>query len=89
MNTNEKIKKLGFWVKLIFIMVHVMSGIAISTFMWGETDENGELVGLAGNVAVGALTVLVILILSMMLIFFMGLHLRSIQHISHLQERGE
>ena len=81
MNTNEKIKKLDFWVKLIFIMAHVMGAIAISTFVWGETDEGGELVGLAGNVAVGALVIIGLLILSMMLIFFTGLHLRTIQHI--------
>jgi len=87
MNTNEKIKKLDFWEKLIFIMVHVMGAIAISTFVWGETDENGELMGLAGNVAVGALTVLVLLILSMMLIFFTCLYLRSIQYISSTGKR--
>lgn len=79
MNADEKIKKMDLWIKLFFIMMHVMVVIALSTFVWGETDENGELVGLAGNVAVVSLVIMGLMILGMMLIIFTGLYLRATQ----------
>lgn len=81
MNADEKIKKMDLWIKLFFIMMHVMVVIALSTFVWGETDENGELVGLAGNVAVVSLVIMGLMILGMMLIIFTGLYLRATQYI--------
>ena len=80
MNGDEKIKKMDRWIKPIFIMVNVMAVIAISAFVWGETNEDGRLVGFAGDVAVVSIVILGLLILGFMLIFFMGLYIRIIQH---------
>lgn len=80
MNGDEKIKKMDLWVKLIFIMAHVMVVIAISTFVWGETNEDGQLLGLAGDVAVASVLILGLLMLGFMSIFFMGLYIRVTQY---------
>lgn len=81
MNVDEKIKRMDLWIKLFFIMAHVMVVIALSTFVWGETDEDGGLVGLGGDVAVASIVVMGLMILGMMLIIFTGLYLRATQYI--------
>lgn len=81
MNPDKKINKLDFWINLIFVMAFAMAMIALSSFVWGETDENGELVGLAANVSVVSVLMMGLLMLGMMLIVFMGLSIRSAQYI--------
>lgn len=80
MGTNEKIKKMDLQIKLIFIVAHVMGVIAISTFVWGETNEDGQLVGLGSDVAVASVVIMGLIILGMMLIIFTGLYIRIAQY---------
>lgn len=79
MNLDKKIKKMDFWMKVFMIVGHVMIVIALSTFVWGETDEDGGLVGLGADVAVGSIVVMGLMILGVFSIVFMGLAL-CVQH---------
>lgn len=79
MNLEKKIKKMDLWIKVFMVMAHVMIVIALSTFVWGETDEDGGLVGLAGDVAVASVVILGLMVLGVMSIVFMGLFL-CVQH---------
>ena len=78
MNLEKKIKKMDLWIKVFFVMAHVMIVIALSTFVWGETDKDGGLVGLAGDVAVASLVMMGLMILGMMSIIFLGMYFCSI-----------
>ena len=75
MNLDEKIKAMDFWMKVFMIVGHVMIVIALSTFVWGETDENGGLVGLGADVAVISIVIFAVMILGVFSIVFTGLFL--------------
>lgn len=79
MNISEKIKKMDFWMKVLMVMAHVMIVVGLSTFVWGETDEDGGLVGLGADVAVVSLVIFGLMVFGVMSIVFMGLFL-CVQH---------
>ena len=81
MNLTEKIEKMELWMKVFTIVGCVMIVVGYSTFVWGETDENGSLIGVAGDVAVASVLVAGLMAFGVMAIVFMGLAL-CVQHSS-------
>ena len=81
MITDKKIKKMDLWIKIFVIVGCAMVVVGYSTFVWGETDENGSLIGVAGDVAVASVLIFGLMAFGVMAIVFMGLALCA-QHSS-------
>ena len=75
MNLTEKINKMELWMKVFTVVGCAMIVVGYSTFVWGETDENGSLIGVAGDVAVASVLILGLMAFGVMAIVFMGLAL--------------